>query len=41
MSTFTRSPSASTVESGIPWQITSLTDVQIDFGNSTELGCGR
>ena len=32
MSTFTMSPSARTVVSGMPWQITSLTDVQSDLG---------
>ena len=31
-STFTMSPSASDRLSGIPWQITSFTDVQTDFG---------
>ena len=31
-STLTMSPSASRRESGIPWQITSLTDVHTDFG---------
>ncbi|CFS60772.1 Uncharacterised protein [Mycobacterium tuberculosis] len=29
----TMSPSVITVESGIPWQMTSLRDVQHDFGN--------
>ena len=29
----TMSPSARTVESGMPWQMTSLTDVQHDLGN--------
>jgi hypothetical protein len=28
----TMSPSSTTVESGIPWQMTSLSDVQQDFG---------
>ena len=28
----TRSPSSSTVSSGMPWQITSFTDVHDDFG---------
>ncbi len=32
MSTLTMSPSRSSVESGIPWQMTSLTDVHSDFG---------
>ena len=27
------SPSSSTVESGMPWQMTSLRDVQMDLGN--------
>ena len=31
-SQLTMSPSLSTVESGIPWQMTSLTDVHNDFG---------
>ena len=29
----TMSPSSTTVESGMPWQITSLSDVQHDLGN--------
>ena len=28
-----RSPSRSTVESGMPWQTTSFTDVHSDLGN--------
>ncbi len=32
-SQFTMSPSWSTVESGIPWQMTSFTLVHSDFGN--------
>ena len=28
----TMSPSASTVESGMPWQMTSLTEVHSDLG---------
>jgi hypothetical protein len=32
-SQFTMSPSLSTVESGMPWQMTSLTLVHSDFGN--------
>ncbi len=28
----TMSPSSITVESGMPWQMTSLSDVQHDFG---------
>ena len=31
-STLMMSPSCSTVESGMPWQITSLSEVQQDFG---------
>ena len=31
MSTFTMSPSSSTVLSGMPWQMTSLTLVHNDF----------
>jgi hypothetical protein len=29
---FTMSPSSITVESGMPWQMISLSDVQHDFG---------
>ena len=32
-SRLTMSPSRRTRLSGIPWQMTSLTEVQIDFGN--------
>jgi hypothetical protein len=31
------SPSRSTRLSGIPWQITSFTDVQIDLGNGGDV----
>jgi hypothetical protein len=31
-STLTMSPSSITVESGMPWQTTSLSEVQQDFG---------
>ena len=34
MSMLTMSPSVSTVESGMPWQITSLTLVHNDFGKA-------
>ena len=34
MSMFTMSPSWTTVESGMPWQITSLREVQSDFGKA-------
>ena len=33
MSRFTMSPSSSGRLSGMPWQITSFTEVQMDFGN--------
>ena len=33
MSMLMMSPSISTVSSGIPWQMTSLSDVQLDLGN--------
>ena len=33
MSMFRMSPSTSAVSSGMPWQTTSLSDVQHDFGN--------
>ena len=29
---FTMSPSSTTVESGMPWQMTSFTDVHSDLG---------
>ena len=29
---FTMSPSSTTVESGMPWQMTSLTEVHSDLG---------
>ena len=32
MSTFTMSPSAITVSSGMPWQMTSFRDVHSDLG---------
>ncbi len=32
MSTLTMSPSAMTVSSGMPWQITSLSEVHSDLG---------
>ena len=32
MSMLQMSPSSRTVESGMPWQMTSLSDVQSDFG---------
>ena len=32
MSTLTMSPSPITVSSGIPWQITSFSEVHSDFG---------
>ncbi len=32
MSTFTMSPSAITVSSGMPWQMTSLSEVHSDLG---------
>ncbi len=31
-SRFTMSPSRSTVESGMPWQMTSLSELHSDFG---------
>ena len=31
-SMFTMSPSSTTVESGMPWQMTSFSEVQHDFG---------
>ena len=34
MSMLQMSPSRSTVESGMPWQMTSLTDVHSDFVNA-------
>ncbi len=33
MSTLTMSPSSMTVESGMPWQMTSLIEVHSDLGN--------
>lgn len=37
---FTMSPSSKGRLSGIPWQITSFTEVQTDLGNCSVVECG-